>query len=225
MGLKRALKRAQGMIAMNVGQIASAKPLSRYWGWERGTPIDRYYIDRFLESHLDDIRGHVLEVGDDGYSRRFGGAAIDRQDVVDIDRKNPAATIVGDLQDPSLLLDSEFDCILLPQTLQFIPDPGRAIENLRRALRPGGVLLLTAPAVTAFLTEGDYPILSAFHPALLEFMLQRSFDRSNISVQAHGNLFAATALLHGAVVEEIPERKLNHSDSHYPVIVTARAIA
>ena len=34
-------------------------PISTDWGRERGQPIDRYYITRFLAGNAQDIRGHV----------------------------------------------------------------------------------------------------------------------------------------------------------------------
>ena len=51
------------------------EPVSRSFGFDRGTPVDRRYIEQFLARHAAAIRGDVLEVGDDGYTRRFGGAA------------------------------------------------------------------------------------------------------------------------------------------------------
>jgi SAM-dependent methyltransferase len=55
---------------------------------------------------------------------------------------------VGDLADPSTLPASEFDCIILTQTLQLVFDMAAAIANCRRALRTAGVLLITVPGIT-----------------------------------------------------------------------------
>ena len=72
--------------------IASrTSPLSK-WGFERGTPIDRWYIERFLDNHQECIGGRTLEVLEDLYASRLGAANVD---VVDIDPSNPAATIRG----------------------------------------------------------------------------------------------------------------------------------
>src|SRR6187455_2132793 len=59
-------------------------PACDSWGMSRGLPVDRYYIDAFLSRHSADIRGRVMEVGDDGYSRRFGGSRVDKIDILDI---------------------------------------------------------------------------------------------------------------------------------------------
>ena len=90
-------RRLRGRLAMSVGRIHSAKPLCRGFGYSHGTPIDRYYIERFLHAHSDDIRGRVLEIGDEAYSRRFGGRRVTAQDVLLVRGGEPLATIVGDL--------------------------------------------------------------------------------------------------------------------------------
>ena len=74
-------------------------PLSDHWGRERGTPIDRYYIEQFLNTHQSDIRGSVLEVMDTRYTDLFG-SDVQRSDVLDVDRDNPEATLVADLGAP-----------------------------------------------------------------------------------------------------------------------------
>jgi len=50
------------------GSLRRTFPINRHWGWERGQPIDRYYVEAFLETHVADIRGHVLEIGADTYT-------------------------------------------------------------------------------------------------------------------------------------------------------------
>ena len=50
---------------VRLGSLRRLKPISPDWGSERGLPIDRYYIGQFLAAHAQDIRGHVLEIGDD----------------------------------------------------------------------------------------------------------------------------------------------------------------
>jgi hypothetical protein len=57
-------------------------------------------IERFLAAHAGDIRGRVLEVGEDLYSRRFGADRIGTQDILHVDDSNPRATIIGDLGSP-----------------------------------------------------------------------------------------------------------------------------
>lgn len=219
-------RRAHGRTAMANGRISSTRPLCREFGYSRGTPIDRYYIERFLQDHAADIHGRVLEVGDDSYSRRFGGDRVEQQDVLHIDAGHPGATITGDLAGRNTLPTETFDCIVLTQTLHLIFDMAVAVQTLRDALRPDGVLLMTVPGISA-VDVGRWK--DSWNWSLTDLSLGRllsgSFDADKVSLRTGGNLFAATAFLHGAAVEEIDPAKLDLLDAAYPVMVAARAQA
>jgi len=221
----RAVRRVHGVATMNAGRIGSKRPLSKNWGYDRGTPIDRFYIEDFLAAHRSDIRGQVLEVQEDDYSRRFGGSAVTGQDVLNLDASNPKATIIGDLSDPATLPRAKFDCIVLTQTLHLVFDMAAAIANVRQALRPGGVLLITVPGITPLQPGLDYDWYWSLTEDSLRRLLAGSFDPSKVKLKTYGNLFAATAFLHGAAVQEVPRRKLTRFDPAYPVTVAARAVA
>lgn len=218
-------KRVQGLAAMNAGRIAARRPLSRNWGYDRGTPIDRFYIEQFLARHATDVKGRVLEVQEDDYSRRFGGAAVTRQDILNLDASNPRATITGELSDAATLPEGSFDCIVLTQTLHLVFDMAAAVANVRRALRPGGVALITVPGISPIEPELNYNWFWSLTDQSLRRLLEASFEPSKVEVETFGNLFAATAFLHAAAVEEVPRRKLKRFDPHYPVTVAARAVA
>src|SRR5215210_7162112 len=53
------------------GSLRRVTPLSRYFGFDRGLPIDRYYIENFLARQAEDIHGRVLEIGDNSYTQRY----------------------------------------------------------------------------------------------------------------------------------------------------------
>ena len=129
------------------GTLRRTTPLSDHWGYDRGTPIDRFYIESFLQEHRKDIRGRVLEIKDSTYTDRFG-RDVTQRDVLDIDPTNPRATIVADLAAANAIPADQFDCFVLTQTLQFIYDTRAAVASAYRLLRPGGVLLATVPAIS-----------------------------------------------------------------------------
>jgi SAM-dependent methyltransferase len=224
--LVQAARRARAYPALRSGQLNSTRPLSTAYGLDRGTPIDRLYIEDFLGRHSSDIAGRVLEVGDDSYSRRFGGDRVRVQDVLHLHDGNANATVIGDLADPTTLPAGLFDCIVLTQTLQYVFELPAALANLHRALRPGGVLLITVPAI-APLCDGEWQESHfwLFTPASVERLLAAEFGRDRIEVGALGNLYSATAFLHGAAAEEVDRGKLRETDPHYPVTITARAVA
>jgi SAM-dependent methyltransferase len=211
---------------LRFGRISSSTPLSKASGFDRGKPIDRYYIERFLASHSSDIRGRVLEVGDDAYSREFAGGPILQQDVLHIDDSNPKATLIGDLSVPGLLPSKAYDCIILTQTLQYVFDVPVALEQIHDALRPGGVLLLTAPGIAPIsLDDWQDSFYWRFTAHSLERLLSAVFDPARVDVSPFGNLYAAAAFLHGAAVQETSSKKLQPVMPEYAIVICARAVA
>src|SRR5690606_26479980 len=116
--------------------------------FDRGQPVDRYYIEHFLEKNRSDIRGRVLEVGDDAYTRRFGGSQVTQRDVLHVDPDRRDATIIADLASADHVPANSFDCIICTQAFHLIFDAGAALRTMHRNLKPGGVLLLTAPGIS-----------------------------------------------------------------------------
>ena len=222
--LRAPFRRARGRLSMSLGRVGSSKPLSRDFGYSRGTPIDRYYIERFLADHASDIKGRVLEVGDDSYSRRFGGKRVEKQDILHITPDHPGASITGDLADPSVLPSAAFDCIILKQTLHLIFDLQAAAQQIHRALAPGGVALITVPGISPIDRGewGDSWCWSLTSGALSRVLID-PFDPEKVAISTYGNLRAATAFLHGASVEEVGRSRLDPFDPAYPVTVAARA--
>jgi glycosyltransferase involved in cell wall biosynthesis/SAM-dependent methyltransferase len=209
---------------VNFGQLSTTRPISNDFGWERGTPIDRYYIEKFLATRADDINGRVLEIGDDAYSRQFGGDRVTKQDILHVDPANSRATLVGDLISPNVLPAIAFDCIVLTQTLQLIFELEQAVDRLYDALKPGGVLLLTVPGISQIdRQEWRSRWCWSFTEISIRRLFEIRFTSDALEVQAHGNVFAAIAYLTGAVLEDVDVVKLDVRDTAYPVVVTLRA--
>lgn len=203
-----------------LGTMRRTAPLSDHWGYERGTPVDRYYIEKFLEAHRRDIHGRVLEVMDSRYTDRYGHN-IDHSDVLDIDPTNPRATIIADLTAADSIPDNQFDCFILTQTLQLIYDTPSAIHHAHRILKPGGVLLATVPSVSKMDGPTD---CWRFTPASCTTLFGRVFGPEQINVQAYGNVLTATAFLMGMAWEELRPRELAVNDPRFPLIITIRAV-
>jgi glycosyltransferase involved in cell wall biosynthesis/SAM-dependent methyltransferase len=205
------------------GDFDRASPISPDFGFDRGTPVDRYYIEAFLAAHCGDIRGRALEVGDASYCRQFGTGIV-RQDVLHVAADNPGATIVGDLSVPGVLPEGAFDCLVVTQTLHLIYDMHAAVAEMHRALKPGGVLLLTCPGVSR-VDRGDWGaswFWSITRPAA-ERMFAEVFGATNVVVETHGNVYAAVCFLQGLALEEVDAGQLEVLDASYPVIITVRA--
>lgn len=225
-GLAREVTRSarrSPLARIDMGSFRTTEPVSRWFGFDRGTPVDRYYIENFLDRHGADIRGRVLEVGDDSYSRRFG-QGITQQDVLHISPDAPQATIVGDLSKPDLLPRDAFDCMVITQTLHLVFDMMAAVRQLHDALKPGGVLLLTAPYITPIdPDEWNAQWFWAMSGQAATRMFGEIFGAENISVEVHGNVHVATCFLQGMAMEEVDRKLLDVVDPCYPVIVAVRA--
>jgi SAM-dependent methyltransferase len=204
------------------GSFRRTQPFSRRWGYDRGTPIDRIYIEQFLASHASDIKGECLEVLSSDYTERFGGLRASRRDVLDINPANTHATIVADLGEPDSLPVRKFDCVVFTQTLHLIPDMRIAIANVWRAVGPGGILLLTVPAL------GRHDARKGFdHDRWrltrtgLELLLAE-LPGARSTVTSYGNVLSCVAFLYGLAAEELRSDELETSDLEFPLIVAAR---
>lgn len=216
------------------GSLRRLTPISRSWGAERGQPIDRYYIDGFLQRHAQSnhgrpgaIRGRVLEIGDARYVERFGESeAMEQVDILDPDPANPVATIRADLADASDVPADSFDCIICAQTLLLIYDVHSAVRTLHRILKPAGTLIVTVPGISQICGPemkiwGDYWRFTALS---LRRLLEEQFEPNAISVEAYGNVLSATAFLYGLAAEELDRSELDVVDPSYQLLIAATAV-
>jgi SAM-dependent methyltransferase len=200
------------------------KPISRDWGFDRGQPIDRYYIEQFLNLHAAAIHGRVLEIGSDHYTRTFGGERVARSDVLHVADRHPGVTIVADLATADDVPSESFDCVIVTQTLQCIYDLRAAIRTLYRILKPGGVVLVTVPGISKVSLEDmqRWGYYWSFTTCSIRRLFQECFAPDDVQVEAHGNVLAAIAFLHGIGAGELERRELDHRDLDYEVLITAR---
>jgi SAM-dependent methyltransferase len=207
------------------GDLRRTVPITRSWGYDRGLPIDRYYIERFLAAHAGDVRGRVLEVGDDRYTRRFGAAGVTRGDVLNVAPGAPATTIVADLARPETLPAEQFDCVIVTQTLQLVDDVRAAVRSLHRTLRPGGVVLATMPGISQT-HHADWGAAWrwSFTTLSARSLFESAFAPAEVAVEAHGNVLAATAFLQGLAVEDLRREELDQDDPDYQVSILVRAV-
>jgi len=205
-----------------LGSIRRTTPLSDHWGRDRGTPVDRYYIERFLAAERGAIHGRVLEMLNAEYTERFG-VGVERSDVLDIDASNASATIVADLSAADGVPDEAFDCFVLTQTLQYVYDLQSAVGHVHRILRPGGIVLCTVPAVSRIARgtlDSEYWRLTALG---CERLFSEAFVGGAVEARAYGNVLTAVAFLMGMAAEELSSRELDQVDPFFPVLVTLKA--
>ena len=218
--LIRYLTRKKVKVVFN--DASTTKPVSTLFGFDRGTPIDRYYIEKFLADKSHFIHGRVLEIGDNSYSRRFGGDNITAFEVLHATSQNRAATIIGDLVDITTLPKAAVDCFICTQTFNFIFDVRKAVEGAHHLLKPGGVLLATVAGISQISRYdmerwGDY---WRFTTASINRLFRPVFTEG-VEVESYGNVLAATAFLQGIVVEDLPDPALlDDRDEDYQLVIS-----
>lgn len=206
------------------GDLKRVKPFSTQFGYDRGGPVDRYYIESFLDKNKSVVRGHVLEIGDNAYTLKYGGNKIIKSEILHVDEKNEQATIIGDLSNIPEISDNTYDCIILTQTLHLIYDFNAALKTCHRILKPGGALLMTVPGIT-HIDQGEWKSnwLWAFTGSSVSRMLTNIFPGNNVNVETHGNVYIASAFLYGAGMADVEKKYFSYNDPHYQVIITALA--
>jgi hypothetical protein len=198
------------------GDLGRVAPLTR-WGFARGLPVDRWYIEGYLRDHAERVSGHVLEVKEDYYASRFGASSVD---VLDIDPTNDKASIVGDLCDPRTLAGVAADAVILTQTLQYVPDPHAALQHLFGCLGPGGTMLVTVPCLQRVDGEGD---LWRWTRSGLERQLSAALGSTpaELEVVGLGNGLAARASLFGLAADDLDPAALGELDPALPLVAAA----
>ena len=167
----------------------------------------------------------MLEIKDASYTQTYGGDRVSVSEVLDVADDNPRATIVADLTRADRVPSDTFDCVILTQTLHFIYDVRSAIQTLHRVLKPGGVLLATFPGIsqTSCRVHSEY-YCWAFSTLSARRLFEETFPAENIEIQAHGNVLAAIAFLHGLAAEDLSQEELGYHNPDYEVLITLRAV-
>ena len=207
------------------GSLRRLKPISPDWGMERGQPIDRYYIERFLAQHASDIQGRVLEIGDNTYTCQFGQERVTESVVLHVAEQKERVTLIGSLTDRQTIPAASFDCLVVTQTLQAIFDIQAAIETIYHCLKPGGVALITVPGISK-ISRHDmdrWGYYWSFTTRSIEALFTAVFPRTHLQIEAHGNVLVAISFLHGLAIQELRSKELDYCDRDYEVLITVRA--
>ena len=196
--------------------------MSREFGFDRGKPVDRWYIERFLSQHRADVRGAVLEVAESTYTQWYGDGDVTTSDVLH-HKGNDESTVVGDLTTGDGLPTAAYDCFICTQTLPFIYDVHAAVRGMASVLRPGGVVLATVPGMSQVSREDkrDWGDWWRFTSQGTERLFSEAFD--DVQVEAHGNVLSAAAFLYAYAAEELTAEELGHRDPDYELLITVRA--
>ncbi len=199
----------------------SLYPISVSYGFDRGKPVDRYYIESFMDKYKADVKGRCLEITDNAYTIKYGEDRVTTSDVLDINTGNKQANIYGDLQNIPNIPSDSYDCLILTQTILMIPDYEAAIRECKRILKPGGVMLVTLSTLSPVWNIKYH--MWRFTGASANYIFGKYFNKDKFTVETWGNALTGQAFWVGMAVEDLKPKELEHNDPFFPVVVTIRA--
>lgn len=197
-------------------------PISNIFGLERGLPIDRYYIEKFLYENTRYIKGTVLEVAGREYTLKYS-TNLEKSISMHVCDASGDDCIIANLETGEGIVDELADCFILTQTLPFIFDVKAAAKNTIRFLKKGGTALVTVSGITQISRYdmdrwGHY---WSFTTASLKRLFEECRDVESVEITAYGNVKSSVSGLYGLAAEDMNESDLNYQDSDYQQIITA----
>ena len=204
--------------------LRKTKPISDIFGLDRGTPIDRFYIEDFLYKNKSLIKGKCCEISENTYTKKFGKKQC-VSEILHHNNDNKKATIIGDLSIIETLPKNKIDCFILTQTLNFIYDYESAVKGLYQMLTINGVGLITVSGISQ-ISKYDYDRWGdywRFTDLSIKKIFENVFGKNNVEVSTYGNVLAATAFLHGVSSEELNSEELLAKDINFQLTITVKA--
>lgn len=198
---------------IDFGDLRRTSPLCRRFGLNRGLPIDRYYMLKFVQEIRAEVLGPTVDIGGIRSNKStfgFDGATPYRAMDINV---GDEIDIVGNVCDPSALPAGSVQSIIAFNLLEHIREPWKAIANMFTWLAPGGKVFVIVPVIQrVHRMPGDYWRLL---PDALDVLFQ-SFPQRRL--RAYGNVLTSAAALYGTSVKDVNPEELDVTDEDYPVV-------
>ena len=200
------------------------KPINNRFGRDLGKPVDRVYIERFLEKNADSILGTVMEIESDDYIKKFGGKKVNKKIILHVKGWGGPNVIKGNFETGEGLENNMVDCLICTQTLQYIYNLSEAARNIYKIIKPNGIALITVPGIKSLSTYHDslWGEYWSFTKKSLFRMFADVFGEKNVEVNSYGNVKTTMAYLYGLSAEMLPEQDFEYNDTNVPFIITAK---
>ncbi len=189
LGLRRRVIRLS--LRKNAGE-----PVSRAFGVDRGTAIDRHWIEAFLAMHASPAAGAILEAGGTTYSQRYYPNMAAHEMEIAVQTKPNG--VVCDLEVGNRALERRFDVMVATQLFNFIFDVRAALANSAAMLRPGGLLVGSVAGITQ-VSRFDAEAVRAHERAVYDRAVEGLWPRLE-----PGDLVRALLTNAGALAEHLP---------------------
>lgn len=199
--------------SVRFGDFRRRWPFSQRFGFDRGAPVDRYYLRPFVRSIRASVRGRCLEIGgfvnnNDGYRFR-----VDEFRTLELPKAGIAADFLGDAADRTVFEDGRWDSILAFHVLEHCADPFAVVRNMRAWLAPGGHVYVVVPCAQRLHNfPGDY---WRFMPDGLRVLFK---DFSSVAVSTYGNPLSLVSSYLGLSHTELTAEEMEFRHPDFPVI-------
>jgi len=197
--------------------------ISSDFGFNRGSPVDRFYIGEFFSENREILSGVCLEFGDTSYIDKYGMSVSKKMTFNHSENSSmKGEELMGDISKIETLPKDVFDCIVCVNVLNFIYDAPAAFLGLRKLLKFGGYVMLTVAGPSAHISRydmdrwGDYWRMT--DKAAIRLAEGARFNV--VKSKTYGNPYSCVAQMNGFCVEDLPEEKLIASHSDYQLVVT-----
>jgi SAM-dependent methyltransferase len=198
--------------AVDWGSLRRLHPICKRFGFSRGTPIDRYYLDKFVAQIRNRVVGATVEIGGARQNRElYRLTNVSEYTAIDAEAHD-YVDVVGDAHDSSLLAPDSADSILAFNVLEHCADPWLVARNMHRWLRTGGCAFCMVPnAQRVHNFPRDYwrPLPDGVN------WLFRDFGSRELS--QYGNPTSVIASQLGIAAEELTQAELDAQHPDYPV--------
>ena len=201
------------------GDLKRRFPICHQFGFTRGTPVDRYYLDKFISEIRHQVVGSVLEIGGVLQNKEIYqlSLATEYQTLELVFR--PGVTVVGDAHDSTVIMPESVDTILLFNVLEHCHNPWVVVQNIHSWLRVGGKCFCLVPnAQKLHSGPKDY-----WRP-LPDGMKQLFQDFSEYNLHIYGNPLTVLASFMGVAAEELSTQDLDDFHPDYPVSTCIAAL-
>lgn len=219
---KKFLREKYRMTYPLINEIArmDTKPVSRKFGLERGTAIDRYFIEDFLQKNKELIYGDCLEIAENTYTLKYGEDRVKNSYILHLEGWGENA-IKGNLETGEGIETDKYDSLIITQTLMFIFDVRKVAENIYKMLKRGGNALITVSGISQ-LSRYDADLWGSyysFHEDAMRALFEPLFGKDNVKIQIYGNVKTTMAMLYGLCKEDLCEDDFQVVDYDYPQIL------
>ena len=145
------------------------------------------------------LQGKVVDLGC-GHTpyKNFMPPAVEVYHTLDYQPRVPNVTYIGDIQHMPMVASNSYDSAICFEVIEHVPQPGRALSEIYRVLKPGGVAIISVPHLSRLHEEpNDYFRFTIY--GFRHLLTQANFEV--VALQMTGGLFSflghqlSTALL------------------------------